>query len=1194
MEKTKWTKEQLQAIKEKGKNILVAAGAGSGKTAVLVERIIQKILVDKIDIDKILVVTFTNAAAAEMRERILDAIYKKLEEEPNNMNLQRQILLLNNASISTIHSFCLDIIKNNFYEIDISPNFRIADTPEIELLKQEILEDLFEELYDENDEEFLKLINTYTTYKGDDSLKDIILKIYNYIQSSPFPDEWLKNCVDEFNIDSNTDFAKTKWGKILLEDFKDEVNSCINRLEYINKQLLKYSELEKYSKIICEDIITYKYIVENIENWDIVYKKANQLEYSRWPSDKKITMELKDSAKKIRDDVKKVFKIKKDSILLCESKYIISDILEMYNILNILENVIIKFSERFEDSKKEKNIIDFSDIEHYALKLLLEKNEKGEYIPTQIAKKYREKFVEIAIDEYQDSNYVQENILKAISNGSNLFMVGDVKQSIYKFRQARPELFLEKYSEYKDINEISNGDNLKIQLFKNFRSRKLILDLCNLVFKNIMTKKLGDIDYNEKEFLQIEKDYDTPEDTNINYAGKAELHIIDLKEEEVEDEEILEERLENEQIEARFIVNKIREILREDYFIFDKKEKKYRKATYKDIVILLRTTSNIAPVYEKELLNNGIPVFSDTSSEYLQSIEIETVMSVLRIIDNPRQDIPLVAVLRSPIGGFTDNELLKIRLYDKNSDFYSALKLAMGDKESKLSARIKVFIDNLENWRQKQEYLGLDELIWIIYNDTGYYNYVSLMPDGDLRIANLKMLFERAKEYESASFKGLFKFINFIDRLKMSSGDLGSAKIIGENENVVRIMSIHKSKGLEFPIVFLASTGKQFNMRDLNDNILLHQELGIGPKYINYEKRIEYNTLAREALRIKSRKEAISEEMRVLYVALTRSREKLIISGIDRDVEKSLKEKEEFLNMYGNINENLLEKYKSYLSWLELIYVNNKEELEKFMKICIHNKNEFLKNEKLDKYDFDFEDLINNKNSNKKYQIEEMLDWKYKYNLATKIPSKTSVTKIKELSKTKDDLYEKTLTKPKFLTQTDKLTNAEKGTLMHLCLQKMDINNINSKEDIIKMIEELVAKKIITENEAKYINIDKLNNFIHSNTANNMRNSKKIYKEVPFYININANEIYDEKSEEKILVQGIIDVYYIDKNDKIVLLDYKTDYVKSGEEKRLIDKYKEQLLLYKRAIEESTNNKVSKVCIYSIYLDKEINIINLL
>ena len=1190
MGKVKWTKEQLQAIKEKNKNILVAAAAGSGKTAVLVERIIQKILVDKIDIDKILVVTFTNSAAAEMRERILDAIYKKLDEEPNNTNLQRQILLLNNASISTIHSFCLDVIKNNFYEIDISPNFRIADTPEVELLKQEILEDLFEELYDKNDENFIKLINTYTTYKGDDSLKEIILKIYDYIQSSPFPNEWLEENVSEFNLENNVDFAQTKWGKILLEDFKEEVESCINRLEYVNSKLLKYNELEKYSKIISEDIISYKYIIENTENWDLVYNKTSQLEYSRWPSDKKITVELKDSAKKIRDDVKKTFKTKKDNILVCESKYIINDIIEMYNILILLEKLIFEFSDRFESAKKEKNIIDFSDIEHYALRLLLEKDENGNYVPTQIAKKYRKKFAEIAIDEYQDSNYVQENILKAISNGNNLFMVGDVKQSIYKFRQAKPELFLEKYAEYKDISQLDDGDNLKIQLFKNFRSRKIILDLCNLIFENIMTKKLGDIDYNEKEFLQIEKDYDDPEDMNINYAGKAEMHIIDMKE-EIENEDTIEERLENEQVEARFIVGKIKEILKQDYCIYDKKQKKYRKATYKDIVILLRSTSNIAPIYEKELLNNGIPVFSDTSSEYLQSIEIETIMSVLRIIDNPRQDIPLVAVLRSPIGGFTDNELLKIRLYDKNSDFYSALKLAMNDKESKLSLRIEQFLRSLEEWREKQEYLGLDELIWLIYNDTGYYNYVNLMPDGDLRIANLKMLFERAKEYESASFKGLFKFINFIDKLKMSSGDLGSAKIIGENENVVRIMSIHKSKGLEFPIVFLASTGKQFNMRDLNDNILLHQELGIGPKYINYDKRIEYNTLAREAIRIKSKKEAISEEMRVLYVALTRSREKLIISGIDKDIEKSLKEKEEFLNMYGNINENLLLKYKSYLSWLELIYVNNKKELEKFMEIYIHNKSEFSNNEKLDKEDFDVKNMINKENDDKKYKIKKILNWKYEFNLATKIPSKTSVTKIKELNKPKDKLYEKKLAKPKFLTQTERLTNAEKGTLMHLCLQKMDINNVNNRKDIINMIEEMIAKKIITENESKYINVDKLNNFIHSNTAENMRNSKKIYKEVPFYININANEIYNEQSNEKILVQGIIDVYYIDKNNQIVLLDYKTDYLKNGEEKELVDKYRDQLLLYKRAIEESTNKKVSKVCIYSIFLNKEISIV---
>ena len=1188
MEKVKWTKEQLQAIKEKNKNILVAAAAGSGKTAVLVERIIQKILADKIDIDKILVVTFTNSAAAEMRERILDAIYKKLDEDPNNYNLQRQILLLNNASISTIHSFCLDVIKNNFYEIDISPNFRIADTPEIELLKQEILEDLFEELYDENNEDFLKLIYTYTTYKGDDSLKDMVLKIYNYIQSSPFPNEWLNKYINEFNLDENIDFAKTKWGKILLEDFKEEVESCIERLKYVNTKLLKYPELEKYSKIISEDIISYEYIIENIEDWDLVYKKANQMEHKRWPSDKKITIELKDSSKKIRDDVKKVFNGKKDKILLCESKDIISDIIEMYDILVLLKKLIFKFADKFENSKKEKNIIDFSDIEHYALKLLLEKNENGDYVPTQIAKKYREKFVEIAIDEYQDSNYVQENILKAISNGSNLFMVGDVKQSIYKFRQAKPELFLEKYDEYKNIDELKDGDNLKIQLFKNFRSRKLILDLCNLIFEKIMTKKLGDIDYNEKEFLQIEKDYVDPDDININYAGKAELHIIDLKDEEEKESE---ERLENEQIEARFIVGKIKDLLKQNYNIFDKKIKKYRKATYKDIVILLRSTSNIAPIYEKELLNNGIPVFSDTSSEYLQSIEIETIMSVLRIIDNPRQDIPLVAVLRSPIGGFTDNELLKIRLHDKNSDFYSALKQATNDVENHLGLRIEKFLKKLEEWREKQEYLGLDELIWLIYNDTGYYNYVNLMPDGDLRVANLKMLFERAKEYESASFKGLFKFINFIDKLKMSSGDLGSAKIIGENENVVRIMSIHKSKGLEFPIVFLASTGKQFNMRDLNDNILLHQELGIGPKYINYDKRIEYNTLARESIRLKSKKEAISEEMRVLYVALTRSREKLIISGIDKNVEKSLKEKQDFLDMYGSINENLLEKYKSFLSWLELIYINNKDELEKFMDVSIHNKKEYVNVSKAEEKQIDIEKLINKKDISLDENIKHLLNWKYKFNLATKIPSKTSVTKIKELSKPNEEKFDKIMAKPKFLTQTDRLTNAEKGTLMHLCLQKIDIYNVKSRNDITEMINTLIVRKIISDNEAKYIDIDKLNIFIQSDTAEDMRNSKKIYKEVPFYINMSANELYSEKSDEKILVQGIIDVYYIDKNDEIVLLDYKTDYVKNGEENGLVDKYKEQLLLYKRALEESTNKKVSKVCIYSVFLNKEIPII---
>ena len=502
-----------------------------------------------------------------------------------------------------------------------------------------------------------------------------------------------------------------------------------------------------------------------------------------------------------------------------------------------------------------------------------------------------EKFEEIAIDEYQDSNMVQEQILTAISNGRNMFMVGDVKQSIYKFRQARPELFLGKYDTYKLKDELNENDNLKIQLFKNFRSRKTILENTNTVFENIMSKKLGDIEYNEKEFLKQDKDYDKPEDETINYAGKAELHIIDMKKDENEDEETI--HLEKAEIEAKFVVNKIEQLMKSNYQIYDKKKKGYRKLQYKDIVILLRATSTIAPIYEKELIEKNIPVFSDSGSEYLDSIEIQTIMSLLKIIDNPLQDIPLVAVMRSVIGNFTDNELIEIRLHNKKGYYYEALKQAKDETaDIKLKTKIEKFLENLKKWREKSEYLNIDELIWTIYIDTGYYNYASLMPDGNIRAANLKMLFERAKKFEAATFKGLFNFINFIDKLRLSSGDMGAAKLIGENENVVRIMSIHKSKGLEFPVVFLCDTAKQFNLRDLNDSIILHQDIGIGPKYINTQKKISYNTIAKEAIKIKSKTEAISEEMRVLYVALTRAREKLIITGVEKNYEKSIEKME--------------------------------------------------------------------------------------------------------------------------------------------------------------------------------------------------------------------------------------------------------------------------------------------------------------
>ena len=893
-----WTPEQSQAIYKKDSNILVAAAAGSGKTAVLVERIINKIIKEKIDIDRLLVVTFTNAAASEMRERILKSIYKIIDsEEPQDEetinHLQRQITLLNKASICTIDSFCLDVIKNNFFEIEISPNFRIADTAEIDLLKQEVLEKLFEEKYENHDKDFEKLIKTYTSYRDDTPLKDVILRIYTYIESNPFPLKWLKEQVEKFNIkDVKQDFSNTEWGKILLQNMKEELEDCIKKLQAEEKRLSFESELEQYERIILSDIQQLEMVYANLENWDKAYSLINNVDFLRWPTSKKITNPEKDKAKAIRDKVTKDFKAKRDKIFTANSETANVDLIEMYEVLSKLEKLIIDFDIEFSKNKKERNIVDFSDVEHLALKILVKEDET----PSEIAKKYQEKFTEIAIDEYQDSNLVQEYILTSISNGKNIFMVGDVKQSIYKFRQAMPDLFLSKYSNYSE-NE-ANDKGLKIKLFKNFRSRKNVLDFTNLIFENIMGEKLGEIDYTEEEYLNLGASYEEGKEDLV-----SEIDILDTVEEvdeiqddtEIEentqsiDEEALEEteKVEDIELEAKFVAQKIRDLIDSKFQVYDNKKGGFRDIRFRDIVILLRSTKNKANIFEKELTNQNINVYSDTSQEYLESYEIQVIMDLLKIIDNPYQDIPLVHVMLSSIGMFTDDDLLEIRLCDQNDDFYTTLLKSRLSVREELREKIDIFLSKIEDFREKNGYIDLDELIWTIYEETGFLNYVALMPNGALRVANLKMLFERAKQYESASFKGLFNFINFIERIKLGSGDLGAAKLIGENEDVVRIMSIHKSKGLEFPVVFLSCTGSGFNMMDLNSDILLHQKIGIGVKYIDYDRQIKYDTISKLALREKLLEENLSEEMRILYVALTRAKEKIYVTGIIKDYQKN-------------------------------------------------------------------------------------------------------------------------------------------------------------------------------------------------------------------------------------------------------------------------------------------------------------------
>lgn len=1214
MAEVKWTNEQLQAIQEKNSNILVAAAAGSGKTAVLVERIIHKIIDEQMDIDKILVVTFTNAAASEMRERILEAIYKKLEENPENVHLQRQIILLNKASICTIHSFCLDVIHNHFYEIDLPSNFKIADTAEIDLLKQEVLDDLFEQKYTENDKNFIELLENYTNYRGDEALQELVLKIYKFIQSSPFPIKWLQEKLELLKIEDK-DISQTIWGKLIIQTVDDDIQESIMQLEVTKSKMALYPEMTKFYQTISEDIINLQDL-QKYNSWDELYIKLLNFNFSKWPVDKKVINDLKEDSKEIRDKVKKHIKEKTAKLLSCSQEQAVKDLKIITPILEKLSNLVTEFTKNFAEKKKEKNCIDFNDIEHFALKILLDENNN----PTEVAKKYKEKFEEIAIDEYQDSNLVQEAILTSISKGNNIFMVGDVKQSIYKFRQARPELFLQKYDEYKNKEEKAQEDNLKIQLFRNFRSRQNILNITNLVFESIMSKELGDINYNENEYLNYGANYPEPEEIK-NYAGIAELDIIDLKEDESitafegEEDEEEQERVEDDVLEAKFVANKIQELLNSNYMVFDKKQG-YRKIRPKDIVILLRATSNLSPIYEKELSDLELPVFSDTSGTYLDTVEIQTILSILKIIDNPLQDIPLVVVLRSSICNFTDNDLITIRLTDRNCNFYEALIKTRLICDGDLKNKIESFLEKLEKWKSISQYMPLDEFIWQIYLDTGYYQYVGLLPNGAMRQANLKTLFEKAKQYEKASFKGLFNFIQFIDKLKKQNGDLASAKLIGENEDVIRIMSIHKSKGLEFPVVFLCNSHKKFNMQDLNDNILLHQDIGFGPTIMDTTRKIKYSSIAKDAIKLKMKQETLSEEQRILYVALTRAKEKLYITGRSKDFTKYVQDKNKVLEMYESENikldAKLMKKANSYLDWIMYVYLFNQGrtitlkgesyKLSDIITLNVSNKKDLLKalakEEVVEQIDLKekIEQILKNKSDeeNKKSEqaLKELLEWKYDYIVDTTLPTKSSVTKIKQEKIKLEEMlkgieseeveYKKSYT-PKFMQEDKKISSAEKGTLVHLCIQRLDERKDYELKDIQNMILNLVEKEIITQNEADAIDVNLIYQYTKSQLFEELRKAKEVHKEQPFYINIPAKDVVSEaeNSKKNILVQGIIDLYYIDKNDNLVLIDFKTDYISNepNAKEKILDKYKVQLEIYKTALEQALNRKTSKTAL---------------
>ncbi len=1273
MSSPKWTKEQLEVIESRECNLLVAAAAGSGKTAVLVERIIQMITSreNPIDIDKLLVVTFTNAAASEMRERIGDAIGKALDENPENKHLQNQLVLLNKSSITTIHSFCLDVIKSNFHRINLDPNFRIGDQTECAILKQEAIEEVFEDLYEERDEGFLNLVESYAERGGDKEVQDIILGIYSFAMASPEPKKWLIDSAERFNIDENFDFSQSIWARAILDTVKIEINGLCLNMERALKEVESIEELATFAEKLS---VEYKKIADISQacnkSWDEAYKKMASMSFENYVKGvKRISKdapsyikESKEKAKTIRDKTKKSLESIVSATFNKDNDSIREEIKYLYNIVKPISSVVLRFEEEYSNKKREKGIIDFNDIEHFALNILTDVDEKGNIVPSDIAVGYRNKFYEIFIDEYQDSNLVQEVLLKAVANTEtpNRFMVGDVKQSIYRFRQAKPELFLQKYNNY---NDKKGSSHRKIMLYKNFRSREEVVDAVNYIFENIMNENIGEIEYTEKERLNLGANFNVDTDEKSIIGGATEIHLIQKdnkldddiindkddrinnKEDEIEEEE----KLDNIQLEARMVGNIIKDLMKvnEDgkiQKVYDKGIDGYRPVEFRDIVILLRATSAWAPVFADELMNMDIPTYADVGVGYFDTIEIKTILSLLQIIDNPMQDIPLISVLKSPIFGFTPEDLIDIRVQSKDKIFYEVLKStaeydgftdSQNENESEFIPseecinKSKDFLIKLKEFKEKSMYMSTDEFIWYLYTRTGYYAYVGALPGGSQRQANLKVLFERAKQFEETSLKGIFNFVNFIEKLKKSSSDMGSAKTLGENANVVRIMSIHKSKGLEFPVVICSAMGKNFNTQDFKKSILYHHNLGYGPQFVDYERRISFPSIAKEALKSKINIENLSEEMRVLYVAFTRAKEKLIVTGSTRNIQDSIKRWSNGIESLDTISQYEILKGKNFLDWIMPCVLRHRDLSNLLEEVGLDavfnvehnskwygklwNKNDILVEKKSDEEKESIEEIlekidVDNPDSDYYSEIEEKLNYIYPYEFSTRKPATISVTEIKKIQNNYEEelintIFEQKviLKKPLFIQneeEREKISGTERGTIVHLVMEVLDLKNVSSVNDIKSQIRGFVSKGIITEKQASIVNPYKIYKFFASNIGKRMLNAEIINREKSIYAQVNMKDIYiyeklinnDDKKlydNESVMLRGIVDAYF-EEDNQIVLVDYKTDFVNEENINQIIEKYKKQLDLYADIIETLTGKSVKEKCIYLFGVDEAV------
>lgn len=1214
-----WTEEQNQAIYNRGCNLLVSAAAGSGKTAVLVERIIQYVCdeTNHVDIDQLLVVTFTNAAAAEMRERVGLAINEALQQNPTSKHLYRQSMLLNKAAIMTLHSFCLELVRENFYRLGIDPNFRIADDTEGELLRLDVLEELMETYYSQagDGDHFTRLVDAYGGQNDDQLIKDLVLKLYNFSRSNPWPSHWLNQVQQSF--------ATFNWFKVLQQSVAMELTG----IKVLLQQAANLANQPNGPGVYLPTIEQEQHQLDTLiaateQDWEKLHQAFLAVQFSRLPACKKseADADLLEGAKGLRTKAKDKLTKLKDKYFQRPAAELMADLEALQPHLTILCQLVADFTINYQQQKTQRNLVDFNDLEHYCLRLLMdESSQPGSIVPSELSKVLKERFTEVLVDEYQDTNGVQETILQLVAGPNNLFMVGDVKQSIYRFRLANPELFLQKYQTYQ---QSANQPGQRIDLAKNFRCRQGVVDGVNFIFQQIMTPNLGEMPYDQRAMLIYGANYLDAGD-KCCLEGPVELYLLDKTSDGAQEEQSqqqtdgeetaaldLTEELTTFAREAQVIGEKIKQLMDEGYTVYDKHIKGYRPLTYRDVVILLRSPKGTAEELAEQFRLQGIPVYADLGSGYFAATEVQTMLALLNIIDNPQQDIPLAAVLRSPLVDLSAEQLATIRLNDPRAGFYQAV-LKTASQDTPLGQKLKLFLQRLDDWRTLARQGSLADLIWTLYRQTGYFHYVGAMPEGSQRQANLRALHDRARRYEETSFRGLFRFLRFLERLQENKGDMEAAKALGENENVVRIMSIHKSKGLEFPVVFVAGLGKQFNFNDLRQDVILHKDLGLGLVYVDAEQRIKYPTVAKLAIEHRVKLETLAEEMRVLYVALTRAREKLILIGTVNKLSQKLADWCRFLDYPGlEFPDSELSQSKTYLDWLvpALLRHPDGEPLRQAGQYSgggniIQHPSRWqvvLAGDQQIQQPPEGEQamllqLVQQHqpvpaSSQWQREVAERLNWHYRHQKLADKRAKTSVSEAKHKFQQWQQQDEQSSVawgfskRPQFLQQSHQLSATERGSALHMVMQHIDLTQPVTVDAVQQLLAQLELRQILTPAECSVVDSQLVVDFFQSSLGQGLLQAAQrgqVLRELPFSLALPAHQIYDDltDTEEKVLIQGVIDCLWY-QDDGWIILDYKSDYVPPGGREQIIARYQGQLALYSKAVETILGQPVKSAYLY--------------